>query len=174
MHFFFFKKKKKKKAQKKATATTNKQNKNSLVSFDEVKTIIKTHQGQKWQLHPRRYNRNDSYHLLGRGSCAKLFRHTHLRHHPHTKYGIGRQLGHICQRQQTTSTKDNRPHPPKTAEHIRQRQQTTSSKDNRLRPPKTADHIRQRQQTTSAKDSSRPHPPETVDYIRQRQQTTSA
>ena len=62
------------KTKTKAT-TTNKQNKKSLVSFEEVKTIIKTHQGQKWQLqHPRRYNPNDSYHLLGRGRHAKLFR----------------------------------------------------------------------------------------------------
>ena len=64
-----------------------------LVSFDEIKTIIKTNQRKTWQLQHPCHNPNDSYHLLRRGEQVKIFRlrtgHNRLRHHLYTKFGIG-------------------------------------------------------------------------------------
>lgn len=63
-----------------------------LVSFHEIKTIIKTNQRRAWQLQHRRHNPNDSYHLLRRGEQVKIFRlrigHNCLQHHLFTKFGI--------------------------------------------------------------------------------------
>lgn len=65
----------------------------NLVTYDEIKTIIKAQQKKKWQLqHPQRIQ-NDSYHLLGREEQVKIFRlrtgHNRLNYHLHTKLGIG-------------------------------------------------------------------------------------
>nr|KAG5709280.1 hypothetical protein BaRGS_018032 [Batillaria attramentaria] len=66
---------------------------NNLVSYDEIKTIIKAQQGMKWRLQHPKYNPEDRYHLLGRREQVKLFRlrtgHDRLYHHMHTKLGIG-------------------------------------------------------------------------------------
>nr|KAG5696480.1 hypothetical protein BaRGS_016519 [Batillaria attramentaria] len=65
---------------------------NNLVSYDEIKTIIKVHQGMKWRLQHPKYNPEDGYHLLGRREQVKLFRlrtgHNRMCH-MHTKFGIG-------------------------------------------------------------------------------------
>ena len=66
---------------------------NNLVSYDEIKTIIKAQQGIKWRLQHPKHNSEDEYHLLGRREQVKIFRlrtgHNRLLHHMHTKFGIG-------------------------------------------------------------------------------------
>ena len=65
----------------------------NLVSYDEVRTIIKAQQRKKWQLQHPRHNPKDSYYLLRRKEQVTVFRlrtgHNRLRHHMHTKLGIG-------------------------------------------------------------------------------------
>ena len=84
----------------------------SHVSFDEAKTVIKTHQWKKWKLQHPRYNPSDSYHLLRRGDQVKIFRlrtgHNRLRHHLYSKFGIGQSDECPCAQG------------PMTAEHILQ------------------------------------------------------
>jgi ribonuclease HI len=65
----------------------------SQVSFNEARTIIKAIQSKKWLSHHPRYSPSDSYHLLNRREQVTVFRlrtgHSRLRHHLHTKFGIG-------------------------------------------------------------------------------------
>ena len=67
--------------------------KDSQVSFNEAKTIIKAIQSKKWLSHLPRYSPSDSYHLHSRRQQVTVFRlrtgHSRLSHHPHTKFGIG-------------------------------------------------------------------------------------
>ena len=65
----------------------------NLVSYDEIKTIIKAQQQKQWQLKHPRHNTNDSYYHLRRKEQVTILRlrtgHCRLRHHMHTKFGIG-------------------------------------------------------------------------------------
>ena len=102
----------------------------SLVSYDEAKTIIKAQQHKKWKLQHPNYNPNDSYHLLRRRDQVTVLRlrtgHNRLNHHLHTKFGIGQSGECPCGQG------------PMTADHILQSCPTYAVSRNLYWPTPTA------------------------------------
>ena len=72
---------------------SQKEQTNMTMSYDEVKTTIKAEQRKKWKLEHPGHNPIDPYYMLSRWEQVKILRlrtgHNRLRHHLHTKLGIG-------------------------------------------------------------------------------------
>ena len=103
---------------------------NNLVSYDEAKTIIKAQQRKKWQLQHPKHNPDDGYFSLRRREQVQIFRmrtgHNRLRHHMHTKLGVGQSGECPCSQGQMT------------AEHILQNCPTHAASRNKYWPTPTA------------------------------------
>ena len=65
----------------------------SLVTYNEVSSIIKTHSKKTWQLQHPKHNPSDHYHMLGRREQVIIFRlrtdHNRLAHHMYKTFRIG-------------------------------------------------------------------------------------
>ena len=65
----------------------------SLVTFDEITSIIKTHSKKTWLLQHPKHNPLDPYHMLGRREQVIIFRlrtdHNRLAHHMFKTFRIG-------------------------------------------------------------------------------------
>ena len=72
---------------------SSKEQTNTEVSYEEIKTIIKSQQRKKWKESHPGHSKEDPYYQLGRGEQVKIFRlrtgHNRLRHHLHSKFKIG-------------------------------------------------------------------------------------